>query len=100
MPSYIVSPEAEEDIFQIWAYLLQEAGRETADRIERELLDVFRRLAAVPGMGHWRSDLTRVDVRFLALYQYMIVYRTSSTLQILAVIHGKRDIQELLKDRL
>jgi hypothetical protein len=26
MPAYIVAPEAEEDIFQIWSYLVKEAG--------------------------------------------------------------------------
>ncbi len=30
MPTYIVAPEAEEDIFLIWRYYLREAGIETA----------------------------------------------------------------------
>jgi plasmid stabilization system protein ParE len=38
MASLIVAPEAEDDIFQIWKYLATEAGPETADRMEREIV--------------------------------------------------------------
>jgi hypothetical protein len=34
MSAFIVAPEAEEDIFHSWRYLLREAGMETANRIE------------------------------------------------------------------
>lgn len=100
MPAYIVASEAEEDIFHIWAYLLREAGSATADRVETELLEAFARLAAVPGKGHRRRDLTDADVYFYTLYRFLIVHRRSSPLQIVAVVHAKRDVKLLLKDRL
>jgi plasmid stabilization system protein ParE len=71
MSAFIVAPEAEEDIFHIWLYLLREAGLETANRIEREILEAVAGLADAPGKGHRRRDLTRRNVLFYRLYQYM-----------------------------
>ena len=69
MNRFVVAPEAEQDVFKIWLYLLQGAGRETADRIENDILGAFASLAAVPGRGHRRSDLTDRDVFFHTVYQ-------------------------------
>ena len=35
-----------------------------------------------------------------SVYQYMIVYRRLATVEIVAVLHGKRDIKRLLKTRM
>jgi plasmid stabilization system protein ParE len=78
MISFIVAPEAEEDIFHIWLYLLREAGMETANRIEREILGAFAGLAEAPGRDHRRPDLTRRNVLFYTLYQDMVVYRADA----------------------
>jgi plasmid stabilization system protein ParE len=53
---YLVSPDAEGDLKQIWRYLLGEAGLVVADRIQSELVDAFESLADAPGNGHRRSD--------------------------------------------
>jgi hypothetical protein len=44
--------------------------------------------------------LTKHDVFFYTLYQYMLVYRSATPLRILAVVHGKRNVRRLLKGRL
>ncbi|MGC2450100.1 MAG: type II toxin-antitoxin system RelE/ParE family toxin [Candidatus Sulfotelmatobacter sp.] len=85
---------------QIWRYLLGEAGLAIANRIQGELVDAFEALADLPGKGHRRPDLTRRDVLFFSVYQYMIVYRRVATVEIVAVLHGKRDIKRLLKTRM
>lgn len=100
MSAFIVAPEAEEDIFHIWLYLLREAGMETANRVESEILGAFASLAETPGKGHGRPDLTRRKVLFYTLYQYMVVYRDGAPLEIVAVLHGKRNVKLLLKQRL
>lgn len=69
MSAFVVAPEAEEDIFHIWLYLLREAGMETANRIEQEILGALASLAEIPGKGHRRPDLTRRNVLFYTLYQ-------------------------------
>jgi plasmid stabilization system protein ParE len=100
MNPYIVAPEAEGDLRQIWRYLLGEAGLATANRIQDELVNAFESLADHPGKGHRRSDLTDRDVFFFSVYQYMIVYRQAALVEIVAVLHGKRNLQRLLKTRL
>jgi plasmid stabilization system protein ParE len=98
--SYIVSPGAEGDLKRIWRYLLGEAGLAIANRIQGELVDAFDGLADAPGKGHKRPDLTSRDVLFFSVYQYMIVYRRAATVEIVSVLHGKRNIKKLLKDRM
>jgi plasmid stabilization system protein ParE len=53
--------------------------------------------------GHARPDLTGRPLRFWTLSRYpnyVIVYRPEKApLRIVAVIHGKRDIQHILKQR-
>ena len=97
MKSYLVSLEAEDDLRQIWRYLLGEAGLAIANRIQGELVDAFESLARAPGKGHKRTDLTSRDVLFFSVYQYMIVYRRAESVEIVAVLHGKRDLKRLLK---
>ena len=100
MKPYFVAPEAEDDLRQIWRYLLGEAGLAIANRIQSELVDAFDALAEVPGKGHKRSDLTSRDVLFFSVYQYMIVYRRTEFVEIVAVLHGKRDVKRLLNARM
>ena len=68
MKSYVVAPDAEGDLKQIWRYLLGEAGLAVANRIQDELVDAFEGLADVPGKGHRRPDLTGRDVLFFSVY--------------------------------
>jgi plasmid stabilization system protein ParE len=96
---YLVAPEAEDDLRKIWRYLLGEAGLAIANRIQGELVDAFEGLADVPGKGHKRPDLTNRDVLFFSVYQYMIVYRRTELVEIVAVLHGKRDVKRLLRTR-
>jgi plasmid stabilization system protein ParE len=97
---YLVAPEAEGDLQQIWRYLLGEAGLAIANRIQGDLVDAFEGLADLPGKGHKRPDLTSRDVLFFSVYQYMIVYRRTALVEIVAVLHGKRDVKRLLKTRM
>jgi len=58
-------------------------------------------LAGTPGAGHRRKDLTDADVKFFAVYSYLIVYRPGTTpLQIASILHERRDVAQILKDRL
>ena len=100
MKAYLVAPDAEDDLKQIWRYLLGEAGLAIANRIQGELVDAFEGLADFPGKGHRRLDLTRRDVFFFSVYRYMIVYRRTKIVEIVAVLHGKRDVKRLLKTRM
>jgi len=100
MASFVVSPEAEEDLDRIWRYLLSEAGLATANRIQSALLEAFAGLAESPGQGHKRSDLTERNVLFYSVFQYMVVYRRAPVVEIVGVLHAKRNLERVLKGRL
>jgi plasmid stabilization system protein ParE len=97
---YLVAPEAEDDLRQIWRYLLGQAGLAIANRIQGDLVDAFEGLADVPGKGHKRPDLTSRSVLFFSVYQYMVVCRRTELVEIVAVLHGKRDVKRILKTRM
>jgi plasmid stabilization system protein ParE len=63
------------------------------------LNQAFQRLADMPGLGHRRNDLTKRDLRFWSVYSYLVIYRESDPLLIVAVLHGKRNVKRLLKER-
>lgn len=70
-----------------------------ANRIQDELIEAFESLADMPTRGHKRPDLTSRNVLFFSVYQYMIVYRRMTLVEIVAVLHGKRDVKRVLKNR-
>jgi antitoxin ParD1/3/4/toxin ParE1/3/4 len=89
------------DIDAIWLYLLEREDLETADRIVTEIFKGFDRLAEMPGIGHRRADLTSRSVLFYRIFSYLIVYQPDSVpLAILGVLHGKRNVARLLRQRL
>jgi plasmid stabilization system protein ParE len=97
MSGYIVSPKADEDIFEVWRYLYERAGVEVANRVEAEIYSALETLAQNPRLGHKRSDLTSHPVLFFTVYSYMIVYRAHTPLEISRVLHGKRDLKRILE---
>lgn len=99
MSGYELSPESLQDLQDIWDFIASDSVT-AADRLEGELFEAFGLLAQRPRMGHTRSDLTARDVRFWPVGSYLIVYRRISTkLQIVAVLHGARDIVEVIRRR-
>ncbi|HUO16188.1 MAG TPA: type II toxin-antitoxin system RelE/ParE family toxin [Verrucomicrobiae bacterium] len=61
---YVLSLEAADDLVSIWRYIQEQSSRETADRIESDILDRIAFLSRNPGSGHRRKELTDFDVRF------------------------------------
>ena len=100
MSRYVLSPDAAGDLVQIWQYIRQRGSEETADRVEAAIRRVIVALAASPRMGHRRSDLASGDVRFFPVYSYLIVYREAlGPLQVIAILHGARDVGSILEER-
>jgi plasmid stabilization system protein ParE len=98
---YTLAPEAARDLVEIWRYVKKGSGQETADRVESVIRSKFVYLADFPGAGHWRRDLTSVEVRFFSLYSYLIVYRPETKpLEIVSILQGSRDVAAILRERL
>ncbi len=71
---------------------MEDAGIETADRLIDRLTDSFAMLARTPHAGRRREDVGE-GVRSFPSGNYLIYYRkpTRGRVQILRVIHGRRD---------
>ncbi len=97
---YVLAPQAALDLFEIWDYIKEQTSIVVADRVESAIREKISFLAGTPGAGHRRKDLTDADVKFFAVYSYLIVYRPDTTpLQIASILHGRRDVGQVLKDR-
>jgi antitoxin ParD1/3/4/toxin ParE1/3/4 len=98
---YVLAPEAALDLVQIWRYIKKESSAKIADRVEAAIRDQIVSLAKSSGMGHWRKDLTDEAVKFFPVYSYLIVYRPDTKpLHVVAILQGRRDVHQVLKDRL
>jgi plasmid stabilization system protein ParE len=99
MPEYVLSPDALQDLQVVWDFIASDNVL-AADKLEDEFFEAFEMLAEWPRMGHTRSDLTERDVRFWPVGSYLVVYRAIPTaLQIVAVLHGARDVAEVIRKR-
>jgi plasmid stabilization system protein ParE len=102
MSGYVLTPLARADIFDIWSYIA-EGSEDAADRVEQAIYEACAFLADGRLRGHTRPDLTPRPLRFWTLSRYpnyTVVYRPEeATLQIVAVLHGKRNIRRILKQR-
>lgn len=99
MKSFRLSPEAAEDLAEIYEYIAQDS-LQAAERVRIELLDAMRKLAEMPGKGHTREDLTSHRVLFWPVRSYQIIYHPGSQpVEVVAVLHGKRNLRRILKDR-
>ena len=95
---YILSPEAKRDIEQIRDYYLDEAGVQVARHVLGQIIKALRFLAASPGAGHRRDDLTDEDVRFWPVLSYLIAYDPAMRpIGIARVLHAARDLETLFQ---
>lgn len=100
-PLYFVAPQAALDLVEIWRYIKERSSIAMADRVESIILEKLAFLAKSPEAGHRRKSLTDEDVKFFPVYSYLIVYRPKTKpLQIVSILHGRRDVERLLRDRL
>jgi plasmid stabilization system protein ParE len=95
--SYVLTPEAQAHIDEIGSHIAQDnvdAALKVYDAFEK----AFGLLAQRPGLGHSREDLTDRPLRFWSVFSYLVVYDPESRpLTIIAVLHGARDVEKLLK---
>jgi plasmid stabilization system protein ParE len=102
MSAYALTPLAQADIFEIWRYIADDSEA-TADRVEQAIYDACAFVAEAPSLGHSRPDSTARSLRFWTLTRYpnyTVVYRPEAVpLQVIAVLHGKRNMRRALKQR-
>lgn len=94
MARVVKAPEAELDLFEIWAYIADDSF-EAADRVADQLDEVFQLLATQPEMGRVREDLAP-GLRYFPAANYLIFYRIlpgRAGIEVVHVYSGRRDIE-------
>jgi toxin ParE1/3/4 len=89
------SPDADNDLAQIWNYLAREASIGRADDQVRKIETACCVLAEWPLAGRSRDTIIP-GLRTIVATPYVIFYRVSDTVQIIRVLDGRRDIDAIL----
>jgi plasmid stabilization system protein ParE len=101
MSHYQFTPQAVDDLFEIWSYVARDNVR-AANRLEDAVYKACAFLAAGPLRGTIREDLTKLPLRFWTLQafpNYVIVYDPATDpLRIIRILHGSRDILAILRE--
>lgn len=102
MSGYALTPLARADILDIWSYIAHDS-EDAANRVEQAIYDACAFVAESPLRGHSREEVTTRPLRFWTLLRYpnyTVVYRPETVpLQVVAVLHGKRNLRRILKQR-
>jgi toxin ParE1/3/4 len=100
----LILQEAEDDIFDIYKYILEHDSKESAQYVFEQLQIKIESLDELPGRGHYPSELDQIGVKnFLEIHfkPYRIIYEVEGQkVYVHAVLHGRRDIQSLLERRM
>lgn len=95
MLELIVSPEADEDLVEIWLHIATDRDSETADKVIDSLHQKFLMLLTTPHMGRARDELAPY-LRSIPEGNYMIFYRPiMNSVEVVRVLHGRREIESL-----
>ncbi len=98
MAAFRLTPSAEEQVGDITEFIATD-NEDAAVRVRHALYSAFDLLASRPGIGHTREDLTNRPLKFWSVYSYVVVYDPASDpLTIIAVLHGTRDVAQILKE--
>lgn len=99
MTRYRFTPQAIDDLFEIWSYIAQD-NPQAADRVEEAIYEACELLADSPLAGTIRKDLTSLPVRFWLVPQssnYFIVYDPGAKpLKVIRILHRARNIPSII----
>ena len=100
----LITPGAERDLEEITDHIAEHDSPLKADRVLNRLVEVIDGLSSFPERGSFAKELLSVgikDFRQVFFKPYRIVYRViESTVYVLVVADGRRDMQALLMRRL
>lgn len=99
MVGFVLSAEAADDLELIYIYGEENWGDRQADLYLRSLFEVFERLAAYPRLGRARPELGEHVRSFPHVSHVVFFTSVSDDVAILRVLHGARDIDEILAQR-
>jgi toxin ParE1/3/4 len=90
MARIVVRPQADDDLFEIAAYIARD-NRTAAERLIDALESKFTLLAISPRLGRLRPELAP-GLRSLPFRNYVIFYQPlQDGIEVVRVLHGKRE---------
>jgi len=96
--------DAEQDLFDIYRYVAMNDSNEKADSLLDNLEETIMKLESMPMRGHYPPELERIGVleyREIFFKPYRIIYQVvKSSVYVFCVLDGRRDLQDLLQERL
>jgi toxin ParE1/3/4 len=96
----IWSRQAEQDLFDIWAYIANNGTAAVADNQLHEIDRVCFVLGAWPEYGRARDDV-RAGLRSVAVSRYVVFYRVTKTaIEIVRVLDERRDVDMIFPDEM
>jgi len=96
MSTLIFSPQAEQDLIDIWDFIAQD-NIDAADRIYDDIEQKCEALAQAPGMGRTRDELAP-SLRSFPVGKYVIFYRLiEDGIEIARILHGARDLKSIFE---
>lgn len=100
MSGYQFTPQASDDLGDIWSFIAQDNPK-AADRLEAAVFRACDLLADSPLAGRIRKNVTALPLRFWIVQpysNYLIVYDSArKPLRIIRILHGARNLLLLLK---
>ena len=94
----IWSVEAEQDLFDISAYLTARASAKIAERYLREIGRAAERARSRGLPGRTRHELMP-GMRSVLVHPYVIFFQvTESSIEIVRVLHQRRDLESIFAD--
>lgn len=99
MSKYQFTPQAVDDLFEIWSYIAED-NLDAANRVEEAVYSACTFLSDAPLAGRVREDLTALPLRFWLVQPFRncwIVYDPETKpLQVIRILHHARNIASLL----
>jgi toxin ParE1/3/4 len=91
-----ISPRASSDLIEIWSYIADDSIA-NADAFTDKLYETIQVLGRQPGSGRQREELAP-GIQSFPFGRYIIFYRVvTSTIEIVRVLHGARDIENIFE---
>jgi toxin ParE1/3/4 len=106
MPEFevVVAPKAEEDLAEIYRYIALFDGEGQAELIQEHLMADILSLAKLPKRGKCPLEMLKLgidDYREIQCAPWRIFcYISGNSVGVIAVLDGRRDVDELLRYRL
>jgi toxin ParE1/3/4 len=94
MPEVTRSPEAAQDLLEIWQYIADD-NEAAADKLLDEIDRASKMLARNPAAGRERPELVP-RLRSFPVGRYIVFYRPiDDGVELVRVLHGSRDIDSI-----